>query len=245
MSLIDIKSVGKEYQTGDNRTQVLKDINISIDEGEFVSIIGPSGSGKSTLMHILGLLDSPTEGEYLLDGKPMQNRSDRELARLRRGSIGFVFQSFNLLARLSVLQNVVLPMVYAKVPNRQRKGKAMELLKIVDLEDRANYKTNQISGGQTQRVAVARALANSPRLILADEPTGNLDTKSSQAIVDLLKRLHNQGNTIVIVTHNPEIASQTQRVIELRDGRVVKDGKVGIKVAGAVNRPVGKRRRTL
>lgn len=245
MSLIDIKSVGKEYKTGDNRTQVLKDINISINEGEFVAIIGPSGSGKSTLMHILGLLDSPTEGEYLLDGKPMQNRGDRELARLRRGSIGFVFQSFNLLARLSVLQNVMLPMVYAKVPTRQRKGKAMELLKIVDLEDRANYKTNQISGGQTQRVAVARALANSPRLILADEPTGNLDTKSSQAIVDLLKRLHRQGNTIVIVTHNPEIAGQTERIIELRDGRVVRDGKVLRRSAVGIARPPSTRRRTL
>jgi putative ABC transport system ATP-binding protein len=188
-----------------------------------VAIIGPSGSGKSTLMHILGLLDSPSAGSYTLNGQRMDGRSDRELARLRRNLIGFVFQSFNLLARLSVLQNVVLPMVYAGVPVRQRKAKAMKLLETVGVADRANYGTNQISGGQTQRVAVARALANAPQLILADEPTGNLDTAASANIIALLQKLHQDGNTIVIVTHNPEIAAQTGRIIEIRDGQIVHD----------------------
>jgi putative ABC transport system ATP-binding protein len=224
MALIELKGIAKHYKIGDTKTTALDGIDLRINEGEFVAIIGPSGSGKSTLMHILGLLDSPTDGSYTLDGVEMKGRSDRQLARLRRELIGFVFQSFNLLSRLSVLQNVMLPMAYAKVPGRKRKARAMELLKSVGVADRAKYGTNQISGGQTQRVAIARALANEPQLILADEPTGNLDTAASNNVMGLLHRLHTEGNTIIVVTHNPEIAEHTQRVIELRDGKVIRDG---------------------
>jgi putative ABC transport system ATP-binding protein len=231
MSLIELKNLTKQYKTGDTITRALRDINLVVNEGEFVSIIGPSGSGKSTLMHILGLLDSPTSGEYLLDGQRMDNRKDRQLAGLRRDLIGFVFQSFNLLNRLSVLQNVMLPMAYAGLSTRKRKQRALELLKRVGIADRANHKINQISGGQTQRVAVARSLANNPRLILADEPTGNLDTKSSDNIIALLKELNNEGNTIIIVTHNPEIAERTDRIIEIRDGQIVRDAQTSSKPA--------------
>lgn len=229
MSLIEVKNLSKHYKTGDTTTVALDDVSLEIQQGEFVSIIGPSGSGKSTLMHILGLLDTPTNGYYFLNGKEINNLKDRELAKLRRTEIGFVFQSFNLLPRLNVLQNVMLPMAYAGIKPRRRKSKAVEILTRVGLKDRVNHKLNQISGGQTQRVAVARALTNDPKLILADEPTGNLDTKSSQQIINLLKELNRDGNTIMIVTHNPEIAEQTDRIIEIRDGRIVRDERTGPK----------------
>ncbi|HSX41067.1 MAG TPA: ABC transporter ATP-binding protein [Candidatus Saccharimonadales bacterium] len=222
MALIELKNISKVFKTGDSQTVALRNVDLEINSGEFIAIVGPSGSGKSTLMHILGLLDSPTEGSYSLNGRSVLRRHDSQLAKLRRSDIGFVFQSFNLLPRLSVIQNVILPMVYAGVPASQRKGRAFELLTKVGVQHRAAYKISQISGGETQRVAVARALANNPSLILADEPTGNLDSKSSQAIIDLLKALNRDGNTVIIVTHNPEIAEQADRVIELRDGEITK-----------------------
>lgn len=236
MSLIEVKNVSKRYKTGDTETVALDNVSLSINKGEFVSIIGPSGSGKSTLMHILGLLDSPSSGEYWIDNQRMDNQKDKNLAKLRRKSIGFVFQSFNLLPRLNVLQNVMLPMAYAGVPTRKRKALAVNLLERVGLGERVGHRLNQISGGQTQRVAVARALANDPHLILADEPTGNLDTKSSGNIIQLLRELHQEGNTIIIVTHNPEIAENTQRVIEIRDGKVVND-RAGLAVTASAKKP--------
>lgn len=224
MNVIELKGIGVTFTDREEPTVALKNINLTIAPGEFVAIIGPSGSGKSTLMNVLGLLDIPTAGEYLLDGEVVADFHDSDLARLRLDKIGFVFQSFNLLTRLSVVQNVELPLVYSGLRPKERRARALELLDLVGLKERAGYKPNQISGGQTQRVAIARALANKPSLILADEPTGNLDTKSSIAIIDELRRLNREtGATIVIVTHNPEIAEQTDRTVTVRDGEIVSD----------------------
>jgi putative ABC transport system ATP-binding protein len=224
MNVIELRGIGKTFTDRTEPTVALQNINLVIQSGEFVSIIGPSGSGKSTLMNLLGLLDSPSEGQYLLDGTEVAGLKDRKLARIRREKIGFVFQSFNLLPRLTVLGNVELPLIYAKIRAGKRRKRALELLKLVGLGDRAGYRPNQISGGQTQRVAIARALANEPSLVLADEPTGNLDTKSSNAIIEELRRLNREtGATIIIVTHNPEIAELTDRTVTVRDGAIVSD----------------------
>jgi putative ABC transport system ATP-binding protein len=226
MNVIELRGIGKTFTDRDEPTVAIKNIDLTIAPGEFVSIIGPSGSGKSTLMNVIGLLDEPSSGEYLLDGQKVASYSDRALAKLRWNKIGFVFQNFNLLPRLSVIQNVELPLVYGGMRPRKRRQRALELLEIVKLADRAGYRPSQISGGQTQRVAIARALANHPSLILADEPTGNLDTKSSRAIIDELRRLNRETHaTIVIVTHNPEIAEQTDRVVTVRDGKITSDDK--------------------
>jgi putative ABC transport system ATP-binding protein len=248
MNVIELKNIGMTFTDREEPTIALLDINLTIAKGEFIAIIGPSGSGKSTLMNVLGLLDTPSSGEYLLDGEMVANFHDSQLAKQRREKIGFVFQSFNLLPRLSVVQNVELPLVYGGLRAKQRRARALELLSLVGLYDRANFKPRQISGGQTQRVAIARALANSPSLILADEPTGNLDTKSSKSIIDELRRLNREtGATIVIVTHNPEIAAQTDRTVTVRDGKIVSDSatKKTSKTAAAKQPPSPRRRKLL
>jgi putative ABC transport system ATP-binding protein len=220
MPLIEIRNLSKIYHLGGEEIRALDDISVDIDQGEFLSIIGPSGSGKSTLMHILGCLDSPTKGEIKMDGTSIQNASARQLAQIRNQKIGFVFQFFNLLPKLSVLQNVEVPMIYSGVKKRERRDRAAAALKMVGLEHRMKHRPSQLSGGQQQRVAVARALVNSPKIILADEPTGNLDSNTGEAILELFKELSRQGRTIALVTHDPAIAALTPRRIEIRDGKI-------------------------
>jgi putative ABC transport system ATP-binding protein len=220
MPLIEIRNLSKIYHLGGEEIRALDDISVDIDQGEFLSIIGPSGSGKSTLMHILGCLDSPTKGEIKMDGTSIQNASARQLAQIRNQKIGFVFQFFNLLPKLSVLQNVEVPMIYSGVKKRERRERAAAALKMVGLEHRMKHRPSQLSGGQQQRVAVARALVNSPKIILADEPTGNLDSNTGEAILELFKELSRQGRTIALVTHDPAIAALTPRRIEIRDGKI-------------------------
>ncbi|HKQ37141.1 MAG TPA: ABC transporter ATP-binding protein [Verrucomicrobiae bacterium] len=220
MPLVELRNVSKIYQLGGEEIRALDDVTLDIDAGEFISIIGPSGSGKSTLMHILGCLDSPSRGTIKLDGTMIEAASGRELARIRNAKIGFVFQFFNLLPKLNVLQNVELPMIYSGVSRRERQDRAMAALKLVDMENRARHRPMQLSGGQQQRAAIARALVNNPRIIFADEPTGNLDSNTGDAILQLFCQLSREGRTIALVTHDPEIASRTPRRIEIRDGKV-------------------------
>lgn len=220
MALIELNGISKTYGKGENETLVLKEVSLEIEKGQFVALMGPSGSGKSTLMNIIGLLDKSTGGEYKLDEKLVAGLSDRKQAKLRRQSVGFIFQTFNLLPRLTVRQNVELPMVYMGFRPKVRRQRAEQLLKKVGLEDRINYRPNQLSGGQMQRVAIARALANKPTIILADEPTGNLDSKSGDQIMDLLKQLHKNGSTILMVTHNHELAAEADRTIRIKDGQI-------------------------
>ena len=222
MALVELRNVSKIYHLGGEEIRALDDLSLDIEEGEFISIIGPSGSGKSTLMHILGCLDSPTSGTIRLDGTMIHAASPRELARIRNQKIGFVFQFFNLLPKLSVLQNVELPMIYSGLRARERRERALDALKMVEMDNRARHRPMQLSGGQQQRAAIARALVNKPKIVFADEPTGNLDSHTGELILDLFRRLSKEGRTIALVTHDPEIASVTPRRIEIRDGKIAK-----------------------
>ena len=223
MGIIETQDLWKTYVMGSEEIHALRGVNIAIDSGEYVAIMGPSGSGKSTLMNLIGCLDTPTKGSYLLNGKQVSQMNDNELARIRNEEIGFVFQTFNLLPRASALHNVELPLIYAGVPTKDRQDRAKEALRKVELDQRMSHKPNELSGGQRQRVAIARALVNNPSILLADEPTGNLDSKTGVEIMALFERLHTTGNTIVLVTHEPEIAAHAHRIIHIRDGQVEKD----------------------
>ncbi len=222
-SVITIKELNKTYKNGSVEVHALKDVNLEIQHGEFIAVMGQSGSGKSTLMNILGCLDRPTSGEYLLEGINIKGQSQDELSLIRNKKIGFVFQAFNLIPRTDVLRNVELPMIYAKQKTSYRRARAIELLERVGLGDRTHHLPNELSGGQKQRVAIARALANNPPIILADEPTGNLDTQSSDEIMEIFRDLNKEGSSIILVTHEPEIAEYADRVIVFRDGRLIED----------------------
>lgn len=231
MPLVELRNVSKIYHLGGEEIRALDDVSLDVESGEFISIIGPSGSGKSTLMHILGCLDTPTHGQLTLDGTEIQNASKRQLAAIRNEKIGFVFQFFNLLPKLTVLQNVELPMVYSGFSSRERRERAVTALQLVDLENRSKHRPMQLSGGQQQRVAIARALVNNPKIIFADEPTGNLDSHTGEAILDMFRKLSREGRTIALVTHDPEIAAVTPRRIEIRDGKISQ--QVDAKLAGS------------
>ena len=223
MALIETRDLWKTYVMGSEEIHALRGVSIEIERGEYVAIMGPSGSGKSTLMNLIGCLDTPTRGSYLLNGKQVSQMNDNELARIRNEEIGFVFQTFNLLPRASALHNVELPLVYAAVPSKDRQARARAALDKVELSERMTHRPNELSGGQRQRVAIARALVNNPSILLADEPTGNLDSKTGNEIMGLFARLHASGNTIILVTHEADIAAYARRAIHLRDGQVEKD----------------------
>jgi len=223
MALIETLDLWKTYRMGDEEIHALRGVSVQIERGEYVAIMGPSGSGKSTLMNLIGCLDTPTKGSYLLNGKQVGQMNDNELARIRNEEIGFVFQTFNLLPRATALKNVELPLVYAGVAAKEREQRAKGALDKVELTPRMNHRPNELSGGQRQRVAIARALVNNPSILLADEPTGNLDSKTGQEIMGLFERLHKAGNTIVLVTHEADVAAFAYRTIQIRDGQVEND----------------------
>jgi putative ABC transport system ATP-binding protein len=223
MNMIDLHDITKVYYRGAEELQILKQITLSVKKAEFVAIIGPSGSGKSTLMNMIGLLDAPTSGNYSLDGVATENMSDNQLAALRNQKLGFIFQQFNLLPRLSAIENVELPMIYAGYSPKQRREQAMNMLTLLGMGERGHHKPSELSGGQQQRVAIARALVLSPSIILADEPTGALDSKTGEEVLELIMKLNAQGNTIVLITHDQHIAEHANRIISLRDGEILSD----------------------
>ncbi|WP_319403865.1 ABC transporter ATP-binding protein [uncultured Anaeromusa sp.] len=225
MSIIVLNDITKTYHMGDTAVHALNHVSLGIDSGEFVAIIGSSGSGKSTLMNIVGCLDRPTSGSYQLEGKEVATLNESALAAVRNAKLGFVFQNFNLLPRMSALQNVALPLVYANMPKKERLERAAQHLEKVGLGDRMHHRPNELSGGQRQRVAIARALVNDPPILIADEPTGNLDTKSSLEIMDIFTALHRHGRTLIMVTHEPDIAAYALRTIQMRDGQIVQDSQ--------------------
>jgi putative ABC transport system ATP-binding protein len=225
--MIEISNMSKIYRIGNVEVKALNDVSLTIKQHEFVSIIGPSGSGKSTLMNMIGCLDVPTMGEYYLDGVEVSRLNDEQLADIRNHKIGFIFQGFNLLQKLTAVENVELPLIYQGLHTKERYDKSVDALRLVGLEDRAQHKPTELSGGQQQRVAIARALVGNPPMILADEPTGNLDSKSGKEIMRMLKDLHQKGNTIVLITHDNEIAMQAERVIRLQDGEIIEDRMLG------------------
>src|SRR5437588_2702751 len=225
-SLISMREIWKTYQMGSEEVHALHGVSFDVQKGEYVAIIGPSGSGKSTLMNLIGCLDTPTKGEYWINGKNVSEMDDDELARIRNKEVGFVFQTFNLLARATALHNVELPLIYAGMSSAERHEKAKQSLASVELTDRMMHKPNELSGGQRQRVAIARALVNHPSILLADEPTGALDTHTSNEIMNLFEKLHSEGNTIIVVTHEPDIAARAYRVISIRDGMIEKDDRI-------------------
>jgi putative ABC transport system ATP-binding protein len=224
-NIISVSDIRKIYHTGDVTTKALDGVSFKIKKGEFVAIMGPSGSGKSTLMHIIGALDNPTSGSYILDGENVSKLSDDELADIRNRKIGFIFQAFNLLPRRSAMQNVMLPMVYAGIPEDERKARAQKYLELVGLGNRLTHTSNQLSGGQQQRVAIARGLAMNPAILLADEPTGNIASNQAEEVMSIFQKLNDDGHTIVMITHEPDIAAHAKRIIHIRDGKITQDSK--------------------